>query len=491
MEKVGKSKKDGKEEELVLKSLVSSETPDQKLSQLVKRFVEVEKENKRLQTVAKQSQKSIESVVKEKENLQREYNKNVLMRDKLEEVCREQQKLIKSVKNESLQRIREEEEKRKEAQTRFQNYLTEINTTIGKNNDDNEKLRLYNIDMTKKLKHLAEQYETKEQQIDKINEQVHIEQQLHEAKLAKAQMEAALEKEILLREKQAALDDLLSCKKIIKELSEKEVLLKEQLNIYTEKYDDFQNSLAKSNTIFTTYKAEIEKMSKNTTKLERECNEWKSKWQKCNISLIELATEKKERDDFSAKCGKQVEQLQKLLRALQHERTALYSTLKENNIANPQIPPLPEEPELMKNTTPPNLDHSKTKMEMMAKNCAELKLSLASLHNEMKQISNKQAKITPAPVEPTPAIENKKKKNKNKKNKNKTCPRSSTSPENTTNETTTPASIENVEPVEPVLQNGTNSAETEVPTEKTDEEETQENTAVAEALPESATSVEA
>lgn len=190
-----------------------------------------------------------------------------LSRDKLEEVCREQQKLIKSVKNESLQRIREEEEKRKEAQTRFQNYLTEINTTIGKNNDDNEKLRLYNIDMTKKLKHLAEQYETKEHQIDKINEQVNIEQQLHEAKLAKAQMEAALEKEILLREKQAALDDLLSCKKIIKELSEKEVLLKEQLHIYTEKYDDFQSSLAKSNTIFTTYKAEIEKVSLSFSQL--------------------------------------------------------------------------------------------------------------------------------------------------------------------------------------------------------------------------------
>lgn len=175
-------------------------------------------------------------------------------------MCREQQRIIKSVKNESLQKIREEEEKRKEAQTRFQNYLTEINTTIGKNNDDNEKLRLYNIDMSKRLKHLAEQYETKEQQIDKIHEQVNIEQQLHEAKLAKAQMEAALEKEILLREKQAALDDLLSCKKIIKELSEKEVLLKEQLKIYTEKYEDFQTSLTKSNSIFTTYKAELEKV---------------------------------------------------------------------------------------------------------------------------------------------------------------------------------------------------------------------------------------
>lgn len=222
-------------------------------------------------------------------------------------------------------------------------------------------------------------------------------------------------------------------------------------------------------------------MSKNTIKLEKECIEWKNKWQKCNISLIELATEKKERDEFSTKCGKQVEQLQKLLRALQHERTALYSTLKENNIANPQIPPLPEQPELMKNTTPPNLDHSKTKMEMMAKNCAELKLSLATLHNEMKQISNKQSKIAPAPVvEQPPANENKKKKNKNKK-KAKTCPRNSASPaepepETPTNGTTTTTVDENLDPA---LPNGSHPAETEVPTVQTATEENQE-TVVAE-----------
>lgn len=79
MEKVGKSKKDGKDEETILRSL-TSESIDEKLIQLVKRFVEVEKENKRLQLAAKQSQKSIESVVKEKDGLQREFNKNVLMR---------------------------------------------------------------------------------------------------------------------------------------------------------------------------------------------------------------------------------------------------------------------------------------------------------------------------------------------------------------------------------------------------------------------------
>lgn len=232
-------------------------------------------------------------------------------------------------------------------------------------------------------------------------------------------------------------------------------------------------------------------MSKNQTKLEKECIEWKSKWQKCNIALIDLATEKKERDEFSTKCGKQVEQLQKLLRALQHERTVLYNTLKENNIVTPQIPPLPEQPELMRNTAPPNLDHNKAKMEMMAKNCAELKLSLATLHNEMKQISNKQATVaSSAFVEPPPATDNKKKKNKNKKNKSKTCPRNSASPADP--EPENPATTIN-ENSEPAVSNGSDAAETEVPIEKTATEEHQETAvadSVTDALPDSSVPVE-
>lgn len=68
----------------------------------------------------------------------------------MEQVCREQQKLMKSIKSESLSRIREEEEKRKETQAHFQQSINEIFTTLGKNNDENSKLKEANLDMTKK-----------------------------------------------------------------------------------------------------------------------------------------------------------------------------------------------------------------------------------------------------------------------------------------------------------------------------------------------------
>lgn len=50
-----------------------------------------------------------------------------------------------------------------------------------------------------RLKLLADQYQAREKHLEKLNEQVQLESQLHQAKLSKAQVEAAMEKEILTK----------------------------------------------------------------------------------------------------------------------------------------------------------------------------------------------------------------------------------------------------------------------------------------------------
>lgn len=57
---------------------------------------------------------------------------------------------MKSIKSESLSKIRDEEEKRKETQQHFQTSINEIFTTLGKNNDENTKLKEANLEITKK-----------------------------------------------------------------------------------------------------------------------------------------------------------------------------------------------------------------------------------------------------------------------------------------------------------------------------------------------------
>ena len=99
-------------------------------------------------------------------------------------------------------RIKEEEERRKEVATKFQTTLSEVSTLLQQNNEKNNKLREENSEMAVKLQMLCDQYTLREQHLDKLGKQYDIERQLNEARLAKTRMEAAEDKEKMLREKQ-------------------------------------------------------------------------------------------------------------------------------------------------------------------------------------------------------------------------------------------------------------------------------------------------
>lgn len=134
----------------MLRTLDEYETDEDKLRVLLQRHVDSEKNVSRLNVEMRNMQRQMEAQQREKEQMQRELNKSVLIRDKLQEVCREQQRVLKSVKNESMLQIKMEEERRKESQLKFQNSLNEVQKSLTKNNDENIKLRDYNIEMTNK-----------------------------------------------------------------------------------------------------------------------------------------------------------------------------------------------------------------------------------------------------------------------------------------------------------------------------------------------------
>lgn len=317
---------------------------------------------------------------------------------------------MKSIKSESMTKIRDEEEKRKETQAHFQKSINEIFATLGKNNDENLKIKEANAEMTKKFKYLAEQYELREKQLEKLNEQIKLETQLNEAKLAKVHMESTIEKEILLKEKQAALEESLATKKAIIEMETRERLLKEQLTVYTDKYDQFQNSLQKSNDVFATYKVELEKMSKKTKLVEKEAFEWRSKYEKCNRALLNTISDKQAQDEYMKKSARQLAQLQKLCRTLQAERAALLDVLKENNIERPVMPELPPEPTDIV-PAPKPMD----KLDMMSQNCKELKETLAQLQGQLSSIEKDDKLKDKAEASGSKKTKSKKSKTKNGK----------------------------------------------------------------------------
>ena len=69
---------------------------------------------------------------------------------------------------ESMSRIKEEEERRKEVATKFQTTLSEVSSLLQQNNEKNNKLRDENSEMATKLQMLCDQYTLREQHLDKL-----------------------------------------------------------------------------------------------------------------------------------------------------------------------------------------------------------------------------------------------------------------------------------------------------------------------------------
>ncbi|XP_034253201.1 beta-taxilin isoform X2 [Thrips palmi] len=320
-------RKDERGVDQVMKGLNSFETPQEKLDALVKKYSEIYDENRKLQTQTKNYERRLIQVEREKDSAQSEHSKSVLARSRLEGLCRELQRQNRAIKEESVLKIREEEEKRKEVSNKFQSTLAEITSLMQQNNEKNSKLRDDNIEMTTKFKSVCEQYELRVQQVEKISKQMQLEAQLADAKLAKAHLEAKAEKENMLREKQDLLLELTQCQVRAREQEKTELKLREQVELYTNKYDEFQTALSRSNEVFGGFKDEMDKMSKKIVKLEKETSTWKLRWEKSHQALLEMATDKQQRDAELSLANRQLNQLHKLCRTLTEERAKLMAQI--------------------------------------------------------------------------------------------------------------------------------------------------------------------
>ncbi|KPP59062.1 hypothetical protein Z043_123060 [Scleropages formosus] len=292
--------------------------------------------------------------LKENERLQGEHNRAVLARSKLEGLCRELQRHNKALKEESAQRCREEEQKREEISVHFQNTLTDIQAQIEQQNERNSKLRQENNDLGEKLNGIIQQYEQREEHLEKIFKHRDLQQKLADARLEEANMllheaeeKHKREKEYLLKE---AIDKTKSCftmkeqelelkKQLLTQaaewklqarlLKEQETVMRAQLVLYSEKFDELQSTLAKSNDVYASFRKEMDKMSKNMKKLEKESGTWKTRFENCNKALMDMVTDRSIKDKEFEMFTLKINKLERLCRALQEERKGLYKKIQE------------------------------------------------------------------------------------------------------------------------------------------------------------------
>lgn len=322
-------KKGEKSVDQILKSLSNCSSPEEKLQSLCRKHIDVLEDMRCSETRLKQCERQAVVTLREKEQLQAEHNRTILAKSRLESLCRELQRQNKAVKEESLLRIREEEEKRKDVANKFQMTLNDISNLMQDNSKKNLQLREENTELAKKLKSLVEHYEMWEKHMGKVLQQKDLEVQLAKAKLAKTNLQLKQETEKFLREKKDLLENMSELQKKCTELASNEVQLRTELSIYTSKYEEFQTVLNKSNQVFASFKTDMDTTSKKIKKLEKETNLWKTKWENSNGALLEMIADKQKRDKELLNAQQRVLMLEKLCRALQGERNDLQNQVKE------------------------------------------------------------------------------------------------------------------------------------------------------------------
>ncbi|XP_061757351.1 beta-taxilin-like isoform X2 [Nerophis ophidion] len=250
-------------------------------------------------------------------------------RQQLEKLCTEVQHYYNTLREEALLRCKGDEEKRKEMTSHFQKVLCDIQAQIEQHSTRNSKLWGENANLSDKLHKLLEQCERRDESQQKINRHRDLQQQLTEAKLEQANALLVEAQEKHQREKEYLLHQAAEWKLQTRTLSEHAAITQAQLALYSQKFDEFQKTLAKSNEIYARFKQEMENMSEKMKTLEKESNVWKLRFENCNKALTDLIEERAEKGKEYETFVVTIHKLEKLCRVLQDERKVLYAKIKE------------------------------------------------------------------------------------------------------------------------------------------------------------------
>ncbi|RCN30051.1 hypothetical protein ANCCAN_24180 [Ancylostoma caninum] len=244
---------------------------EEKVTKLMKRVVDSEDQNARLKEKAAQ----VDKLTKANATLEKKLEKaNLILlktedaKGKLEELCRELQRMNKQIREDSLNKVRLLEHERQQAVEQLRTALKGIEASMNEGKERSDALAADNGRLAEKLKELGQEYESRINAIQQqykekdsywleYNKAKDIEIKLLKTKLEAAEINAqksALEKEELTRsfvEGTARIGGAL----------ENEKALREEVKRYAGRYEEITKSLAESNAAFDKFKKEIDRVS--------------------------------------------------------------------------------------------------------------------------------------------------------------------------------------------------------------------------------------
>jgi len=227
-----------------------------------------------------------------------------------------------SIKNKVKADFEKSEKARLKLQKLCQEYKADISDTVlaDKSPDNSNEAA---IEITENIKEIRADRERLLQKVKLADEcyslrEKHFALELKGVILQNLHLEAKLQQSA---EKQLALlVQLQGYKKRSRGLMESKTELCQQLSLYAERFEQFQETFTKSNEIFASFKLEIERMTRTIKKLEKERLSLQKKCEQTDVALIDMAEERNAHRKEIDTLKKQNIRLEQLCRVLQSER---------------------------------------------------------------------------------------------------------------------------------------------------------------------------
>ncbi|KAF4324539.1 hypothetical protein BBO99_00001735 [Phytophthora kernoviae] len=285
-------------------------TAEEKVEELVGSVDQVSEQLRLMQK--KIGELNAKCILLKQRKMSTELMKTSTSKAKLEQLCRELQKQNKLIVSESRRIADEEDQKRRELSAQFQKTIEEVSAKMDQQGKDYVASLKENENLQQKLKTFLEQYTAREEHFQKQLEAKDLTVQLAETRLQH-------QEELTSREAEKVKITLEKAK----EFSDREIQLQAQLSSYSEKFDVVQETLTKSNQMFTTFREEMDKMAKTTKKLEKENLALRKKCAAYDSGAIASIQEKVASVEETQKLQEKLKKLESLCRHLQAERNSI------------------------------------------------------------------------------------------------------------------------------------------------------------------------
>ncbi|KAL9618350.1 MAG: hypothetical protein Q9160_006932 [Pyrenula sp. 1 TL-2023] len=322
--------------------LNNMESPMSRLETVQKKYAELLADMKRLDRDYAKSKKKADQLQKEQERSKSEASKNNAVRDKLEKLCRELTKETRKLKAcitftilllSSNKMIQEDNKKLEETEKKAHGFVNEQLDTLlydvqelmaSKSSSQAENLytelddlyvtchdllsKAHQSRFRIRLKAVVDQNELREQHFKSILRHKDAEFQLMTMRYDDQRRKA---------EEQST-----KCRQLSNQVSTfsfTEAELRNQLNIYVDKFKQVEDTLNNSNDLFLSFRKEMEEMSKKTKRLEKENLNLTRKHESTSRNVLAMAEERTKDKQEIAKLQKKETHMRRIIESMREQ----------------------------------------------------------------------------------------------------------------------------------------------------------------------------